>query len=506
MRERPSRTAHRAHRPPRGEWTNSLLQESSILHPLSGDACDVVLERSGSGALLEHLASSRSLYVSPLDDGRHSYRYHPLFRHVLTEGLRRSDAGRFREVHRRASLWHAEQGSIDTAVMHANAAADRDLTGRIILSNLRSRGSRGGDREAASWLERVDERWIEQDPNLVFAAALLSMEAVDLDEVERRLDQARAMPGAGCLADGTPSLAVGTALLTAMVGRFHLKDTQVHTDVVLAAGRTANPWWPLAAGLYGSSLVQTGDVEAGRTLLVDVVDDLRPLPHWNALALSMLALAELERGDMMQAGSRWEQARSIMDVESPPARFALLGHAVGALVEASSGALDRAKVHADTSRSLMVSLGDMRGFAVRLQVLVPALLAEVHILLGDLDAAQELCVRAESARIREPGSVVAERRLAWVRAESSRVIAELPNGMVLTDAERRVLRLLATHQTMQELADQLFVSRNTVKTHALSLYRKLGVSTRSDAVRLARDIHLLRRHDGRPDGSTGGAV
>lgn len=61
----------------------------------------------------------------------------------------------------------------------------------------------------------------------------------------------------------------------------------------------------------------------------------------------------------------------------------------------------------------------------------------------------------------------------------------------LTDTERRVLQLLPKHLTESQMAEQLFVSRNTVKTHLKSVYRKLEVSSRADAVQRARDTGLL---------------
>jgi LuxR family maltose regulon positive regulatory protein len=63
----------------------------------------------------------------------------------------------------------------------------------------------------------------------------------------------------------------------------------------------------------------------------------------------------------------------------------------------------------------------------------------------------------------------------------------------LTPAERRVLELLPTHLTDAQMAEQLFVSRNTVKTHLKSVYRKLEVSSRAEAVQMARDTGLLRQ-------------
>lgn len=71
-------------------------------------------------------------------------------------------------------------------------------------------------------------------------------------------------------------------------------------------------------------------------------------------------------------------------------------------------------------------------------------------------------------------------------------------GSGLTGAELRLLPLLATHLSFREIGERLFVSRNTVKTQAISLYRKLGVSSRSDAIDRATRLGLVERATGLP--------
>jgi LuxR family maltose regulon positive regulatory protein len=62
----------------------------------------------------------------------------------------------------------------------------------------------------------------------------------------------------------------------------------------------------------------------------------------------------------------------------------------------------------------------------------------------------------------------------------------------LTDRELAVLRLLATTQLSQsEIADELYVSRNTVKSHSRSIYRKLRVKSRGRAALRAQDLGLI---------------
>jgi LuxR family maltose regulon positive regulatory protein len=67
----------------------------------------------------------------------------------------------------------------------------------------------------------------------------------------------------------------------------------------------------------------------------------------------------------------------------------------------------------------------------------------------------------------------------------------VPSGEALTEREITVLRYLQSMLSNEEIAAKLFVSVNTVKTHVRHIYRKLDVSHRRDAVRRARDAHLL---------------
>jgi LuxR family maltose regulon positive regulatory protein len=56
----------------------------------------------------------------------------------------------------------------------------------------------------------------------------------------------------------------------------------------------------------------------------------------------------------------------------------------------------------------------------------------------------------------------------------------------LTERERDVLRFLPSRLTVREIADELFVSVNTVKFHLRVIYRKLGVRSRAEAAEVAR--------------------
>ena len=69
--------------------------------------------------------------------------------------------------------------------------------------------------------------------------------------------------------------------------------------------------------------------------------------------------------------------------------------------------------------------------------------------------------------------------------------SSVSGASALTAAELRLLPLLSTHLSLPEIAQELFLSRNTIKSQANSIYRKLGVSSRSQAVSRSRALGLL---------------
>ena len=83
--------------------------------------------------------------------------------------------------------------------------------------------------------------------------------------------------------------------------------------------------------------------------------------------------------------------------------------------------------------------------------------------------------------------------MPWRSGSGSRrsTIQPAPGASALSGAELRLLPLLATHLSFPEIAEELFLSRNTIKSEAISIYRKLGASSRSQAVARSRELGLL---------------
>ena len=119
-------------------------------------------------------------------------------------------------------------------------------------------------------------------------------------------------------------------------------------------------------------------------------------------------------------------------------------------------------------------------------------LTRAHLALGDAGAARTILTETEEVLELRPemGVLVDDARELHehVAATSGSAGAW---AMSLTGAELRLLPFLATHLTFPEIAERLFVSRNTIKTEAVAVYRKLGASSRSQAIERAVEVGLL---------------
>ena len=119
-------------------------------------------------------------------------------------------------------------------------------------------------------------------------------------------------------------------------------------------------------------------------------------------------------------------------------------------------------------------------------------LTRVHLALGDLAGARTLMREIDELLKRRPGlgTLVGEAGALRARLAQERG-SSVPGASALTAAELRLLPLLSTHLSFAEIGAELFLSPNTVKSQAVSIYRKLDAVTRSQAVSRARELGLL---------------
>jgi LuxR family maltose regulon positive regulatory protein len=131
-----------------------FLLVTSILPRLSGDLCNAVTGRTDSAVLLERLLAA-NLFIIPLDDEGCWYRYHHLFAELLQHQLRREQAGKLPELHRRASLWHEAQGDPGIAIEHGLQAADFGRVAMLMARHHWDLLNLGYGRTMETWLRAI---------------------------------------------------------------------------------------------------------------------------------------------------------------------------------------------------------------------------------------------------------------------------------------------------------------------------------------------------------------
>ena len=120
------------------------------------------------------------------------------------------------------------------------------------------------------------------------------------------------------------------------------------------------------------------------------------------------------------------------------------------------------------------------------------LTSQASALDGKVARARTLMREIDGVLKRRPdlGTLVSDAQEHRVRLARERG-SDLPGASAMTTAELRVLPLLTTHLSFREIGAELFLSPNTIKSQAISIYRKLGAATRSQAVTRARELGLL---------------
>ncbi len=210
----------------------------------------------------------------------------------------------------------------------------------------------------------------------------------------------------------------------------------------------------------------------------------------DALCLAQLALLAIEQDDWHGAGLLIGRACGRIEAHSAPASpAAALVLAVAAAANAHRGRVEDAVRCSERSGRL---LGAAHGLPAWYEVETRIALARTALRLSDLLRTRRLLAEASRLLRRDASAHVLRQRLDELWAQADAVAASaIGGGWSLTTAELRVLQLLPTHLSYPDIARRLFVSPNTVKTHARAVYRKLDASSRAEAVLQARDAGLL---------------
>ncbi len=463
---------------------------TSVLDELSGPICDAVLERSGSGRVLARLERANAL-LRPLDSAHERYRWHGLFRDALGAELRRTAPELVHTLHERASFWYEAHGDVDRAIAHAVDAHDAMRTGDLLWASIVAYVAQGRNEIVQAWLASFTRDELAGHAPLALAAAHSFLAAGRAAEA-RHLGAAAAASVERCPDSGEAgALTAGLASLDAIVGREGAAGMEEAAARACDHASRDSPWRPVCLFLHGTATHLTGDHEGAARMLEEAADlGAATAPSVTSLSLAQAAMIAIEQQDWETAAELTDRAGKVIEVHGlADYPLSALAFAAAAASRAHHGRVDEAKRDLRNAVDLLTQLDDFvpwYGAEARI------LLAHASLWLADVIGARTLLAEASRLARRTPGAVIFERWFdeAWAHMDA---VAEtsLAGPSSLTIAELRILRFLPSHRSFREIAAQLGVSANTVKTQAHAVYRKLGAASRSEAVMRASDAGLL---------------
>jgi LuxR family maltose regulon positive regulatory protein len=160
-----------------------FLLETSVLERLCGPLCDAVTGRPGSQDMLEELDRA-NLFMVPLDEVRHWWRYHHLFADLLRARLEREWPAALQGLHHAAAAWHEKHGFADDAVRHAIAAGETGWAARLVERHVETLLRRSEGATLERWLSSLPAESVRARPRLFLAQAIAAVVSGRLEAVE----------------------------------------------------------------------------------------------------------------------------------------------------------------------------------------------------------------------------------------------------------------------------------------------------------------------------------
>jgi LuxR family maltose regulon positive regulatory protein len=461
-----------------------FLLVTSVLNRMCAPLCDALTERADGASLISEIYRA-NLFLVPLDDEHRWFRYHHLFGGLLRHELARTAPDRPSVLHRRAAQWYADHGDAAEAIGHAIASGDEGLSGRLVAAHWRRPFNAGQLETVRMWLDALPAELVATSASLSAARVWVALDTGRLEEVGSALDAAET------------SVPPDTHLMV-------LRALQLYkagdTGGAAARLREISPSAddPFIATVHrlvqGISWMWLGDTGRAGELLLEAAR--RAEADGNRLgyiyAEGCRALLAVNRGDLALAESLVADAELAVGQALSGSHFVAM---FPALARARLGTERADWAGARHAAGVAVELG--RRGAGRVE-LAAALLTAAK--------ASRICPDPQEPGV-DPGALVGEARgilrhcadpgplvTTWLAGEQRATAARTrQDGLIepLTDRELAILRLLPAPSSLRELAAELFVTPNTLKTHLRAIYRKLGAESREEAVIRARERGLI---------------
>jgi LuxR family maltose regulon positive regulatory protein len=461
-----------------------FLLVTSVLNRMCAPLCDALTGRADGTGLISEIYRA-NLFLVPLDDEHRWFRYHHLFGGLLRHELARTAPDRPPALHQRAARWYADHGDAAEAIGHAIASGDGSLSGRLVAAHWRRPFNAGQLETVRMWLDALPAELVSADASLSAARVWVALDTGRLEEVGAALDAAETS------VPRDVQLMVLRALQLYKAG-----------DVGGAAARlreiSPSADDPFIATVHrlvqGISWMWLGDTGRAGELLVEAAR--RAEADGNRLAYiyaeGYRALLAVNRGDLTLADSLVADAESAVGQTLSGSHFVAM---FPALARARLGTERADWAGSRHAAGVAVELGRRGAGRVELAaaLLTAAKASRICPDPQDPDVDPEALVGEARGLLRhcaDPGPLVTTWLAGEQRAAAARTRQE---GLIepLTDRELAILQLLPAPSSLRELAAELFVTPNTLKTHLRAIYRKLGAESREAAVIRARERGLI---------------
>jgi LuxR family maltose regulon positive regulatory protein len=483
---------YRASMMQRPESMQRFLRCTAVLDQLCDPLCDALLgEESGAHEQLRQLEAS-NMFLVPLDRRRGWYRYHALFREFLLGELRRVEPDVIMKLHLRAADWYESNGSPTMAVEHLLNTSERDRCVQLVTQLVLPTYTAGQLSTLQRWYSALGDTSIEEYPPLAVLAGWAATLTGQTTDAQRWAAIVDATSFDLVPVDGTASFDSARAMLRAVMCAAGPEQMMADASFAVAQEPPWSPWRDTALGLFAIAHLLAGDVDQAAAAFAESSTVGAALGNADTIVLgeSELALFAMDRGQWAEGAEHLELALATIDQH----RMHDYALSVLAFVGAARLSMHRGDLE-ETNRQLTRAMRARPSctfvvpwLAVRLRLQ----LAKLYFAMADATTARHLLREIDDILLHRPAlGALVEDVSEFRRILTSSAQVGATGGSPLTAAELRLLPYLQTHLVIREIAERLFVTRNTVASELRSIYRKLGVSSRGDAVQQATTIGLL---------------
>jgi len=471
--------------------TQRFLRRTAVLDQLHAPLCDAVLGESDGQERLRALEASNSFLI-PLDRRREWFRYHALYREFLLGELRRVEPQVITKLHLRAADWYETNGSPALAVEHLLNTGERDRCAQLVTGLVLPTYNAGHMSTVQRWLSALGDSATEAYPPLAVLAGWVTALTGQTATAERWAAIVDAASFDQVPLDGTASFDSARAMLRAVMCASGPEQMMVDADAAVAQEPTWSPWLDTALVLSAHASLLAADLNKAQLQFTEAVGVGTTIGNTDTVvdAEAELALLAMDHGRWAEAAERVERALAVIDAHRMHGyAVSVLAFAVAARLALHRGDLEGAdRQLARAMRARPSCTFALPFFAVRARLQ----LAKAYSTRGDQATARHLLREVDEILLHRPALGALVEQVAECRqAVTANAHVGATGATPLTGAELRLLPYLQTHLTIGEIGERLFVSRNTVSSEVASIYRKLGVSSRSNAVQQATRIGLL---------------